>query len=263
MAIIDCPKCGKKISDKAPECVHCARERDGRRPLPPAARILILLAVLVGVLFLYGQIKRSRERAELLRIAGEIPEERACEKADTYARLLLVDRSLEPTYGEAADRYQAACKALKAREQAERRAQEERVRQAREREARQKEAEKQRQREIARQQRERRADQNRKKAVDAVKAVRRVLDTAAKGGDPDIFARVFVDDGIPSHLCVSVKPIWHLRNVHLKKNDLLVLTRIWEKVYGPTGFVSFYSINGDEVGGRKMLGGLWVEGLDQ
>lgn len=269
MAIIDCPKCGKKISDRAPGCVHCEGKESGGlgwvariTALSAPVRVLIFFVALVIVLVAYGFIRRVQERADLLRVALAIPEQRVCAKSEAYAQLLLADSSLERTYGEEAARYKIECDAIKAQARAVSEAEEDRHRVARTEEEHRRTIEKQHKLEVARKEREEREAQDRKKAAEAVTAIRAVIQTAARGGDPDIFNHITVEEGLPSHLRVTVKPIWHRREAHLRKNDLLVLTRSWERLYGPKGFVSFYFINGDEVGGRKMFGGLWVEGLD-
>jgi len=80
-------------------------------------------------------------------------------------------------------------------------------------------------------------------------------------GNPDIVAYIGTDDSLPRLLRVVVKPIWHVRNPHLRKNDVIVFASAWKAKYGADGIVKFYSINGDEVGGLKIFGGAWVEGL--
>lgn len=36
MALIDCPECGKQISDRAPACIHCGNPIAAPAPPPPA-----------------------------------------------------------------------------------------------------------------------------------------------------------------------------------------------------------------------------------
>ena len=70
---------------------------------------------------------------------------------------------------------------------------------------------------------------------------------------------------IPQQVIIKMEPIWHVRNKHLRKNDATQFWKLWASIHSPSdpdiARVKLVSINGDHVGGSRLLAGslIWVE----
>lgn len=84
-----------------------------------------------------------------------------------------------------------------------------------------------------------------------------------KSQDLDIVQDIYINKDFPEQIVFKMKPIWHHRNKHLRKNDVLKFWSEWAAFHNPSEpektSISVVSINGDKVGGTKLLGGVWVE----
>ena len=116
---------------------------------------------------------------------------------------------------------------------------------------------------------QRRLERERQKALELQKAMadvakfKPVILQALKSQHLDLVQDIYIDRGFPDQIVFKMKPIWHLRNKHLRKNDVMNFWTAWATVHNPSEprktSIRVVSINGDEVGGCKFLGGVWVE----
>jgi len=81
----------------------------------------------------------------------------------------------------------------------------------------------------------------------------------------DIVKDIYLNPDLPQEAIIVMKPIWHSRNKHLKKNDATVFWKLWASQHSPSdpdhSRVKLLSINNDRVGGSRILAGslIWVE----
>ena len=116
---------------------------------------------------------------------------------------------------------------------------------------------------------QRRLERERQKAFELQKAMADVAKfkplilQALKSQHLDIVQDIYIDRGFPDQIVFKMKPIWHLRNKHLRKNDVMNFWTAWAAAHKPSEpektSIRVVSINGDEVGGRKVFSGVWVE----
>jgi hypothetical protein len=120
-------------------------------------------------------------------------------------------------------------------------------------------------REKRRQEIEREKSAELNKARTDAEQFRKVLFAALAADNLNIVQNVYVNDIIPQQIIIEMKPIWHARNKHLRKNDATQFWKLWASIHSPNdpdrARVKLVSINGDEVGGSRILGGslIWIE----
>ena len=61
MAIIECPNCGKKVSDKAPKCPHCGYEvmANTSKDNSLIKKYAIVAGVFIGILLIWSLVLTS------------------------------------------------------------------------------------------------------------------------------------------------------------------------------------------------------------
>ena len=127
----------------------------------------------------------------------------------------------------------------------------------------QEKARKEAEREQRRLERERQKARELQKAMADVAKFKPTILQALKSQHLDLVQDIYIDRGWPDQIVFKMKPIWHLRNKHLRKNDVMNFWTAWATVHNPSEpektSIRVVSINGDEVGGRKILGEVWVE----
>ena len=80
-----------------------------------------------------------------------------------------------------------------------------------------------------------------------------------------IIKDIIIHPSDPSEAMMIMKPIWHLRSKHLKKNDATQFCQLWASIYSPNksdmSIVSLLSINGDRVGMASYIFGecFWLD----
>jgi hypothetical protein len=117
----------------------------------------------------------------------------------------------------------------------------------------------------------RRAERERKKSEELEKANKdiQVFKNALFGmlnkQNFKIVQDVYLDKDLLQQVIIVMKPIWHIRNKHLRKNDATVFWELWASINSPNdpdqARVKLVSIDKDHVGGSRVWGGslIWVE----
>lgn len=63
MALINCPECGKEVSDKAENCIHCGyvlkKKKDNKKNKPIVTLIMGLIIIILTVLFLFSILSKN------------------------------------------------------------------------------------------------------------------------------------------------------------------------------------------------------------
>jgi predicted RNase H-like nuclease (RuvC/YqgF family) len=113
-----------------------------------------------------------------------------------------------------------------------------------------------------REQREKREELAKKSANVQVKIkdLRKLLVDGLKSEGLDIVKDVALDSYGTDMAVVTVKPIWHNRNRHLRENDYWVMLAAWRQVTGDKkAHLKIQSINGETVARMGFLGGVVLE----
>lgn len=109
-----------------------------------------------------------------------------------------------------------------------------------------------------------RAEELKKAHIDASKFKTTLFDMLSKK-NINIVQNVHLNKDRPHEIIIVMKPIWHNRNKHLRKNDATVFWELWASINNPqdpdSARIKLVSINNDRVGGSKWLAGslIWVE----
>ncbi len=75
----------------------------------------------------------------------------------------------------------------------------------------------------------------------------------------NIVQDVYLNKNLPQEVILVMKPLWHARNKHLRKNDATVFWKLWASINSPKNpdraRIKLVSINDDRVGGSRILAG--------
>lgn len=109
-----------------------------------------------------------------------------------------------------------------------------------------------------------RAEELQKAHIDASKFKTTLFDMLSRK-NLNIIQNVHLNKNLPQEIIIVMKPIWHVRNKHLRKNDATVFWKLWASINNPQdpdhARIKLVSINNDRVGGSRLLAGslIWVE----
>lgn len=74
MALINCPECGKEISDSSENCIHCGYPMNPQKkkkiPIKTIILILVIIGGIVGVIALLNGTKKSSTKREVCAVEG-------------------------------------------------------------------------------------------------------------------------------------------------------------------------------------------------